>query len=91
MNRSNVEYQVALRGGDDIYIFDTLREARKFFNDEPTATELRRVRWRKPRYPEVYMSSDGQTIVDEFYREDDEVLAEREWDYDNDKLVEKEK
>jgi hypothetical protein len=91
MNKNNVEYQVALRGGDDIYIFNSLREARKFFNDEPTATELRRVRWRKPRYPEVYTLSDGQTIVDEFYREDDEVLAEREWDYDNDKLVEKEK
>jgi hypothetical protein len=43
--KSKIEYQVVLREGEDVITYDTLLEARKVFDTDITATELRKVVW----------------------------------------------
>lgn len=62
------EYQVILGKSENILYFNTFKKAKKFFEKEPTAIELRRVRWHRLQVP------DGTKIAEEYRRDSDETL-----------------
>jgi len=74
------EYQVVLRDGDDIYTDLTFVQARKMFRENPEATELRKVVWWKLPEGDHWGEYDREDIT----------IAEREWDYENNRTYVKE-